>query len=226
RQRGRAGLQRLAIERVRPPERPSLEERVANGGRQHPVAVDAGAGVAARVEAVGRALGLDDRDLAGQERVQGAPELLRGFAIELEACDLPPGVDPGVRPARDREPDRPSEYALQGGLDLALDGPQPRLRGPAGERPAVVGDRQAVGRHRSAPRLAEASPPAGMPRAGSRGPAPPQPMAELKRIAGSARPPAAVPARPSHGSPPRPAASRRPWAGRLTWSGVCQAPAP
>jgi hypothetical protein len=74
--------------------------------------------------------------------VQRARERFWNGAGVLEARDLAPGVDAGVGAARDRERSALAEDALEGCLDLALDGALARLDRPAAKRRAVVGDRE------------------------------------------------------------------------------------
>ena len=54
--------------------------------------------------------------------------------------DLVPGVHSGVRAPRDRGRHRLAHQGGQHGLELALDGAQSRLGGPAVEARAVVGE--------------------------------------------------------------------------------------
>ena len=140
----RAAFEPGGIQRVRPPKRPAELERVSHRCGMDPVAVGARAGVAPGVEAV-RGLGRrDHRDLARQQRVDARREPRRQRRFELEARHLPPGVDAGVGSAGDGEPRRLPQDPLERRLELGLNGSLAGLRGPAGERRAVVGDGQPV----------------------------------------------------------------------------------
>ena len=101
----------------------------------HPVAVGPRAGVPPCVEAVrGRGSASITAISRRQQRVDPLRERVRWLAVELEARHLPPGVDPGVGAAGDRERRRLAEDPLQRRLELALDRALARLRRPAGER--------------------------------------------------------------------------------------------
>ena len=67
-QRGGAGVEPLAVERPRPPERAPALEGARLGPGEHAVAVGAAARVAAGVEALGRRLAGEHRHVVRQQR--------------------------------------------------------------------------------------------------------------------------------------------------------------
>ena len=87
--------------------------------------------------------GLQDAQVAGQERVERLDEDLRRVARRREEMDdLAQGVDPGVGPAAGGGGRPGLGQLLDGRLERLLDGPQSRLALPAVEVGSVVGEGQ------------------------------------------------------------------------------------
>src|SRR5205085_3588953 len=130
------------VERARqPPAPPQLEGR-RRAAAEDAVAVAARAREAAGVEAGRDLRDGDDRDVVREQRVHRLGGALgRRAALDRDARDLRERVDAGVRPARHRELRPAREDAVECGPERALDGPEPRLRGPAVEAGAVVLER-------------------------------------------------------------------------------------
>ncbi len=148
-QRRGAGVQTLAVERVRPPEGATALERARRPRREDPVAIAARGGVTARVEGVRSDRRGGDGDIVGPGRVDGAGKVVGQLGLGREARDLAEGVDAGVGAARDRQVDLgAAENRRQRRLQLALDGPQAGLPRPAAEPASVVFDVESDRRHR------------------------------------------------------------------------------
>ena len=102
---------------------------------EHAVEVGARERVVARGEAVGHLLGLEDRDLVGQQRVDRAQRRRRAGIGD----DLAERVHAAIGAARDRQVDGLAQDRLQRALELGRHGAPAGLRGPAGEgRPVVL----------------------------------------------------------------------------------------
>ena len=86
---GGAGVERLAVDLVRPPERPAVLERARDGPGRHPVEVGARAGVEAGVEAVGDHLGAAHGDVVRASRRSGCAP---GRAAAAPRCRSSPPV--------------------------------------------------------------------------------------------------------------------------------------
>ena len=99
-----AGVECLAVDPVRPPERLAPLEGAGGGAGEQAVAVAAGLGVAAGVEAVGGDRGGGDGYVVGAEAVEAARQVLRGLGGGVEACHLAEGVDAGVGAPGDGQP--------------------------------------------------------------------------------------------------------------------------
>src|SRR5215207_9292039 len=136
----RTGIERVAVERARPPERAPLLERARRAARVEAIAVGPRAGVAAGVETVARGFAGERGHVRGQQRVQIAE---RG-RLALVARHLPARVDPPVGPAGHREPYVPAKDRPE----RLLHRPDARLSGPAAEVRAVVLEQQAGGHPR------------------------------------------------------------------------------
>jgi hypothetical protein len=94
------------------------------------------------MEVRGSLAGLDHRDVVGQLRIERlAGTLGRRAALHVDRGDVGDRVNPGVRPAGDREPGPGGKEGLQRLAQDALDRPQPGLRSPATEAGSVVLER-------------------------------------------------------------------------------------
>ena len=97
-------LERVEVERPRPPERAPVGEGRADAAAQDPVAVRAGRADEARAETLGGRLDAEDGDVGGQRRVERLGRALRRrAAVGHERRDLRRRVDAGVRPPGDGE---------------------------------------------------------------------------------------------------------------------------
>ena len=114
-----------------------------------PVAVGAGEGVAAGVEAVADDGRGGHGDVGGAEAVQAPGQVVGHGGGGREARHLPLGVHPGVGAAGDGQLDRLAQDGLERGLELSLHRAHPRLPGPAGEPGAVVFDVEPDAAHRA-----------------------------------------------------------------------------
>ena len=136
-QRGRARVERLAVERVRPPQRPPALERAARRGARARGSSRRGSRVAAGVEAVGRRrVARQHRDVGGQQRVErwrrtgGAVVARRPApsACTPRRCARRPSAATGSR----------RSTIAERALELPLDRAPAGLARPAGEPGAVV----------------------------------------------------------------------------------------
>src|SRR5205807_9911100 len=99
-----------------------------------PVAVLAGGRAVAGVEPPGRPPDRRHDHLRSEDAVHRAPDALDiDPPGALEGRDLPPRVHAGVRAASHRERGYLPEHPVQRFLEHALNGPLPRLSGPAPE---------------------------------------------------------------------------------------------
>ena len=147
-QRSGAGLERLEVEAVRPPEGAHLLERARRRAGQHPVEIAARPGVAPRVEAVLDHAGDGHRHVVRTDAVQAARQVARQLGPRLEARHLSQRVHPCVGPPSHRQLHRRPQHSRQRRLQLPLHGPQTRLSRPAPEPRPVVFDVQPNLRHR------------------------------------------------------------------------------
>ena len=129
------------IERVGGPQgaattaRGPTSKRVANRTRRGPGSSRSATGRrAARRSRRARPAPRAPRSRCGSIELTRCASASGGSPSQLEARHLPPGVDPGVGAAGDREPHRLAEDPLQRRLELALHGRRPGWRRPAGER--------------------------------------------------------------------------------------------
>ena len=111
-----------------------------------PVDVAAPHGGVAGVEACGRLGRAAYPQVGGEDAVDPPDQRVRtvGQLVEIEVHDLPAGMDAGVGAPGTGQPDgRQPQHGRQRRGQLALDGPEPRLRRPAVEVRAVVGEVEA-----------------------------------------------------------------------------------
>src|SRR5215213_1212461 len=139
-----AAVERVAVEWLRPPERPPLLERAGRGARVKAVAVGARARVAAGVEAVGGRIARERRDVGGQQRVQVAD----GAHVAVMARDVNARVQAAVGSAGDGQRHLAAQDGGERALDGLLHGPEARLRRPTGEVRAVVLEQETSGQPR------------------------------------------------------------------------------
>ena len=143
----RAALELPAIKRVGPPQRSPLLERVPHRRGQQPVAVGSGAGVAAGVEPLGRTLASTTAISGGSTAFSRCANSFGGSRRGSKLATCPQAWTPAsVRPATVSDARSP-RIASKAASSSPWIGAQTGLRGPAGERRAVVGDRQPQGAH-------------------------------------------------------------------------------
>ena len=142
---GGAGVERVAVDPVAPPQGPALLEGIATGARR-------GSGSGRRRDrasrrASKRRVGLGARahdDVARQHRVQPAGEAVGDLAAASKLATCAVACTPAsVRPATVRATSL-AEDLRERGLELTLDRALAGLRGPAAEAGSVVGDLEAV----------------------------------------------------------------------------------
>src|ERR671915_1506347 len=162
---GGARVERRAVERARPPERPVALERAADPAGQHAVAVGAALRVAAGVEPIRGRLARQHADVARQHTVQRA----RGSRVALVARHLTAGVHAAVGSPGHGQRHLALQHGAERLLEHALHGPQAGLARPPRELRAVVLEQQARGQgptracarrpRRTPPRAAASRPP-------------------------------------------------------------------
>ena len=138
-----AGVEGVAVELVGPPEGSALLEGAGGGAGEYPVAIGAGLGVPAGVEAIRHRRCRGDGDVVGADAIEPPRQIARRLGFGFEACDLAEGMHSRIRSSSHGQLDRLAQHRRQSGLQLSLHRPQSGLLRPASEARAVVFDVQA-----------------------------------------------------------------------------------